>query len=111
MCCMWKRPAAGTLSYEIRNFTVTAPEGEPEPKPTEPPMIVEEAKEELPSLKDIYADKFDFGTAVPQTAFSSAKLQVLILKQFNILTPENDLLQREAAGTDPQTVQYPDAGE
>ena len=82
---------AGTLSYEIRNFTVTAPEGEPEPKPTEPPMIVEEAKEELPSLKDIYADKFDFGTAVPQTAFSSAKLQVLILKQFNILTPENEL--------------------
>ena len=82
---------AETLSFEIRNFTVTAPEGEPEPKPTEPPMVIEEAKEDLPSLKDIYADKFDFGTAVPQMAFSSAKLQVLILQQFNILTPENEL--------------------
>lgn len=46
---------------------------------------------ELPSLKDIYAGQFDFGTAVPQQAFSSAKLKVMILHQFNILTPENEL--------------------
>ena len=81
---------AGTLAYEIRNFTVTAPEGEPEAKPTEPPMVIEEA-ENLPDLKDIYAGKFDFGTAVPQQAFSNAKLTDMILKQYNILTPENEL--------------------
>ena len=81
---------AGTLSYEIRNFTVVAPEGEPEPKPTDPPMEIE-AAEDLPSLKEIYAGKFDFGTAVPQQAFNSQKLTDLILQQFNILTPENEL--------------------
>ena len=81
---------AGTLSYEIRNFTVIAPEGEPEPKPTDPPMEIE-AAENLPSLKEIYAGKFDFGAAVPQQAFSSEKLTDLILQQFSILTPENEL--------------------
>ena len=81
---------AGTLSFEIRDFTVVAPEGEPEPKPTDPPMEIE-AVEDLPSLKEIYAGKFDFGTAVPQTAFRSEILTNLILKQFNILTPENEL--------------------
>ena len=81
---------AGTLSYEIRNFTVIAPEGEPEPKPTDPPMEIE-AADNLPSLKEIYAGKFDFGTAVPQTAFKSEKLTEMILQQYNILTPENEL--------------------
>ena len=81
---------AGTLSFEIRNFTVTAPEGEPEPKPTEPPMVIE-AAENLPSLKEIYADQFDFGVAVPQQAFYSPKLTEMILKQYSIVTPENEL--------------------
>lgn len=47
--------------------------------------------EELPSLKEIYADKFDFGCAVPREVFSNLKMLKLIQKQFNILTPENEM--------------------
>lgn len=79
-----------SLDYEIRNFVVTAPEGVPEAKPTEPPMVIE-AVENVPSLKDIYAGKFDFGTAAPIFAFGQAKWRDLILSQFNILTPENEM--------------------
>ena len=68
---------AGTLSFEIRNFT-------------EPPMVIE-AVEDLPSLKEIYADKFDFGVAAPQQAFYNNKLTDMILKQYSIVTPENEL--------------------
>ena len=81
---------ADTLDFEIRNFTVTAPEGEPEPKPTEAPMVIEEAKE-VPSLKEIYADKFDFGSAAPQMVFANPKWTELIKEQFSILTPENEM--------------------
>ena len=79
-----------TLDFEIRNFTVTAPEGEPERKPTEPPMEIAEA-ENIPSLKEIYADKFDFGSAAPQMVFNNPKWMTLIQEQFNILTPENEM--------------------
>ena len=82
--------AAPTLEYEIRNFTVTAPDGVPEVKPTEPPMVIG-AADNLPSLKEIYADRFDFGTAVPQFAFMMPQLKQLILDQFSILTPENEM--------------------
>ena len=80
----------GALDFEIRNFTVTAPKGEPEPAATEPPMVIEEA-ENLPSLKEIYADRFDFGAAAPVSAFRNEKLKALMLEQFSILTPENEL--------------------
>ena len=81
---------ADSLDFEIRNFTVTAPEGVPEAKPTEPPMVIEQA-ENIPSLKAIYADKFDFGSAVPQMAFSNPTWMNLIKDQFSILTPENEM--------------------
>ena len=81
---------ADTLDFEIRNFTLTAPEGLPKPKPTEAPMVIEEA-ENIPSLKEIYADKFDFGAAAPQTVFSNPKWMNLIKEQFSILTPENEM--------------------
>ena len=81
---------ADTLEFEIRNFTVTAPEPLPEPKPTEPPMEIEEA-DNIPSLKDIYAGKFDFGSAAPQMVFNNPKWMNLIKEQFNILTPENEM--------------------
>ena len=82
----------GELEFEIRNFTVTAPEGVPEPKPTEPPMVIESVTD-VPSLKEIYAGKFDFGCALPQSVFNSAsaKWQAMAVRQFNILTPENEL--------------------
>ena len=46
---------------------------------------------ETPSLKDVYAGQFDFGAAAPQSAFANASLKELILNQFSILTPENEL--------------------
>ena len=81
---------APTLEYEIRNFVVTAPDGVPEAKATEPPMEIVPA-EDMPSLKEIYADRFDFGSAVPQFAFMFPNLKEMILKQFSILTPENEI--------------------
>lgn len=81
---------ADTLDFEIRNFTVVAPEGEPEAKPTEPPMVIE-AVDDVPSLKEIYAGKFDFGSAAPQMAFNDPKLMNLMKEQFSILTPENEM--------------------
>lgn len=81
---------APTLAYEIRNFVLMAPEGLPEPKPTEPPMTIE-ANEDVPGLKDVYSGKFDFGAAAPQSAFRNSALQKLMKKHFSILTPENEL--------------------
>ena len=83
---------AGDLDFEIRHFTVTVPEGVPEPKPTEPPMVIESITD-IPSLKEIYAGMFDFGAAVPQSVFGPAgiKWQALAVSQFSILTPENEL--------------------
>lgn len=46
---------------------------------------------ETPSLKEIYAGRFDFGAAAPRAAFSNPLLTQMILKQFSILTPENEL--------------------
>lgn len=46
---------------------------------------------EIPSLKEVYAGRFDFGAAAPQAAFSDPGLQDLMIRQFNILTPENEL--------------------
>ncbi len=83
---------APELSFEIRDFRVDAPNGVPAPKPKTPDMVIEEvAIEDMPSLKEAYAGKFDFGAAVPQYAFSNGKLKALILKQFSILTPENEM--------------------
>ena len=83
---------APQLSYEIKNFIVDAPNGIPKPKPAEPPMEIEAvAIEDMPSIREAYEGKFDFGAAVPQHAFMDSKLKALMLKQFSILTPENEL--------------------
>ena len=81
---------AASLSFEIRDFRVEAPAGVPAPKATEAPMVIE-AVDDLPSLKDVFAGKFEFGTALPQQALNNAKVKQLVLEQFNILTPENEL--------------------
>lgn len=79
---------AANLAFEIRNFTVKAPGAVEEVR--EPAMEIE-AADSIPSLKEIYADKFDFGTAVPGFAFRTPQATALILQQFNILTPENEM--------------------
>ena len=81
---------ADTLDFEVRSFTVTAPEGEPEAKATEPPMVIH-AIDDIPSLKEVYAGRFDFGAAAPQMAFLDPKWTKLMSEQFSILTPENEL--------------------
>ncbi len=81
---------APDLEYEIRNFTVTAPQGVPQAKATEPPMEIE-AVDDIPSLKEIYAGRFDFGSAAPRSVFTNPVWTGLILRQFNILTPENEM--------------------
>ena len=85
---------APELSYEIRDFRVDAPNGVPEAKvrEKEPEFVCEPvAIEDMPSIKEAYAGKFDFGAAVPQYAFGNPNLKALMLKQFSILTPENEL--------------------
>ena len=53
-------------------------------------MVIEEA-DSMPSLKEIYADKFDFGSAAPQMVFRDPKWMNLMQEQFSILTPENEM--------------------
>ncbi len=49
------------------------------------------AAEDIPSLKEIYSGKFDFGAAAPRAAFDDPMTTELISRQFSILTPENEL--------------------
>ncbi len=81
---------ASELDFDIRDFTLDAPEGLPEAKPTPQPMVIEPA-EDLPSLKEVYAGKFDFGICVSPMMVGTPKLMKFIDSQFNILTPENEL--------------------
>ncbi len=82
--------SAPTLSYEIRNFRVEAPNGLPEPRPTEPPAVVAPASD-VPSLKEIYAGRFDFGCCVNQWQARNPRTMAFVSSQYNILTPENEL--------------------
>ena len=81
---------APSLDFDIRDFRVEAPDGAPEPKATPEPMVIE-AVEDLPSLREIYSDRFDFGICVPQQLLSNAEAMQFCLEQFSILTPENEL--------------------
>lgn len=45
----------------------------------------------LPSLKEIYADRFDVGTCVTRMEALQSKRMAFIESQFNILTPGNEL--------------------
>ena len=81
---------ASDLDFDIRNFVLDAPDGLPEPKPTAEPMVIE-AAEDLPSLKEVYAGKFDIGICVGRQLVSVGDAMAFIESQFNILTPENEL--------------------
>ena len=81
---------ASTLDFDIRDFVLTAPDGQLEAKPTPEPMVIE-AVDELPSLREIYADKFDMGTCVSGRMASTKEIMDFIVSQFNIVTPENEL--------------------
>ena len=55
------------------------------------PYTAANAADPLPSLKEIYADRFDFGTALPGNASQNMMIANLVCRQFSILTPENEL--------------------
>lgn len=46
---------------------------------------------ELPSLRELYAGSFDFGTCVSQFDMRSTERKELVLRHYSILTPENEL--------------------
>ena len=48
-------------------------------------------EEDIPGLKDVYADYFKIGTAVTEGELAPKSTQQLILKHFNSLTPGNEL--------------------
>jgi len=52
---------------------------------------VHEIQQDIPSLKNVYADYFKFGGAVTATELASESAQNLILKHYNSLTPGNEL--------------------
>lgn len=78
------------LSFEICDFLVCAPYGEPEPTPEPVPMIIEEV-ENMPSIREAYKKHFDFGAAVPKYLVSNEDARATILEQFSIVTHENEL--------------------
>ncbi|MBQ6233525.1 MAG: endo-1,4-beta-xylanase [Clostridia bacterium] len=80
---------APNIEFDIRNFRVTAPEGTPS-MATPTAMEILEAGE-MPSLKEIYADRFDFGTCVPRGQAMDGVAMAFNRRQFSILTPENEL--------------------
>ena len=72
---------APTLDFEIKDFTVTG----------KAPAAAAAADDPIPSLREIYADKFDFGTAVSyMTAVNKSRMD-FCASQFVIFTPENEL--------------------
>ena len=81
---------APTLDFDIRGFSVEAPEGQPERKARPEPMVIEPV-EDMPSLKDIYADSFDFGSCASPMELMNRDTAALILSQFSIMTPGNEL--------------------
>ena len=52
---------------------------------------VYQIEQDIPSLKNVYADYFKFGGAVTATELASESAQSLILKHYNSLTPGNEL--------------------
>jgi len=70
---------APTADFEIRNFTVSSAE-------------IDFAKDEpIPSLKEVYSDRFDFGTAVTFSELFNAERMAFYASQFNIMTPGNEM--------------------
>ena len=77
---------APELAFDFRLFRLEAPAGTEAAQVEDTP-----AAAETPSLKEIYADSFDFGTALPGYAVNRGEIRDLVLKQFSILTPENEM--------------------
>lgn len=77
---------APLLDFEIRNFTVIAEEVVFTVNDS-----MQENAEPIPSLKEIYADRYDFGTAVTGAESLNKKRMDFYASQFSIMTPGNEL--------------------
>ena len=73
--------AAPTLPYEIKDFAVQA----------KVESFQDEEDEPLPALKDIYAGRFDFGTAVTFSEALNKQRMDFYASQFNIMTAGNEM--------------------
>ena len=83
---------APELSYEMRFFRIYAPEGaEQMENIREDTPAAPQPAGDLPSLKALYAEHFDFGTCVPGYLARNAETMAFIAEQFSIVTPENEL--------------------
>ena len=71
------------LDYTIRNFQVLLSD------PLIPANVNYEG--ELPRLRELYADKFDFGCCASRTSAQNLRLMDFVATQFSIVTPENEL--------------------
>ena len=67
------------LSFEMRDFTVTGH------------SFAAREEQKLPSLKEIYADAFDFGAAVTRSEAANRNRMDFYATQFGILTPGNEM--------------------
>jgi len=70
---------APELDFEIRNFILKGKQ------------LAVEKNADLPSLKEIYAGRFDFGTAVTGMETRNTRLMDFYATQFNIMTPGNEM--------------------
>ena len=73
---------APTLSYQLRSFTVT-------PESTDYAAALREDAQ-IPSLKALYAGRYDFGTAVTAAEAYNKKRMDFYASQFSIMTPGNE---------------------
>ncbi len=69
---------APTLDFAIRDFRVTA-------------AGALTADDEIPSLKEVYRDAFDFGCAVTKSEADSEALMDFYASQFSLMTPGNEM--------------------
>ncbi len=55
------------------------------------PVVKDGIEKDIPSLKDVFADYFPIGVALPASAFDNELQSDLIKKHFNSITAENDM--------------------
>jgi GH35 family endo-1,4-beta-xylanase len=74
-------PSSATQSFYLDDFTL-------ERAPAAPPLEIEE---DIPSLKDVFANDFSFGTAFTNSELYTKGDRDLLKKHFNTVTPGNVL--------------------
>jgi GH35 family endo-1,4-beta-xylanase len=55
------------------------------------PFLQQSAHAQTEGLKDIYANYFRFGTILNSTTVNNALMKTIVLREFNSITPENEL--------------------